>query len=53
MGGYANVVVWGDTRRGAHAAKQLGEFNYSARGESRRMRQERGVCVRRTHTKNR
>lgn len=34
----------------AHSDKQLGEQNYSTRGELRRMGQEKGGCVRRTHT---
>lgn len=34
----------------AHTAKQSGELNYSTCGESRRMGQEKGGCVRRTHT---
>lgn len=37
----------------AHTAKQLGELNCSTRSESRRMGQEKGGCVRKTHTKNR
>ncbi len=35
---------------GTLTAKQLGERNYSSRSESRRMGQEKGGCVRKTHT---
>lgn len=38
------------TLTSAHTAKQLGELNYSTRSESRRMGQEKGGCVRKTHT---
>lgn len=38
------------TLTSAHTAKQLGELNYSVRSESKRMGQEKGGCVRRTHT---
>lgn len=38
------------TLTSAHTAKQLGELNYSTRGESRRMGQEKGGGVRKTHT---
>lgn len=38
------------TLTSAHTAKQVGELNYSTCGESRRMGQEKGECVRKTHT---
>lgn len=34
----------------AHTATQLGGLNYSTRSDSKRMGQEKGGCVRRTHT---
>lgn len=38
------------TLTSAHTAKQSGEPNYSTRGEAKRMGQEKGGCVWRTHT---